>query len=82
MGNPLNKGNVHIAETSRPTVYEAYFKQFQMDFSIFLRSRSEEMIGGGRMVLILVGRKSESEEYSYCWSPLGKALQISVSQVQ
>ncbi|XP_021746350.1 salicylate carboxymethyltransferase-like [Chenopodium quinoa] len=58
-----NKGNIFLARTSPSNVLEAYYKQFEKDFSMFLRCRSEEVIEGGMMVLTILGRKS-SEIYS------------------
>ncbi|KAL2570415.1 hypothetical protein AAZV13_18G184600 [Glycine max] len=49
----LNKGNCHIVSTSPSEVYKAYFKQFQEGFKSFLKSRSEELVPGGAMVLVL-----------------------------
>ncbi|KAG2720118.1 hypothetical protein I3843_02G014600 [Carya illinoinensis] len=56
-GGSINKGHVYISESSPPQVSQAYYKQFQEDFTLFLRSRSEELIVGGRMVLIFLGRR-------------------------
>ena len=52
----LNKGHCHIVSTSPPEVYKAYLKQFQQDFKLFLKSRSEELVPGGAIVLVLLGR--------------------------
>ncbi|QCE12383.1 jasmonate O-methyltransferase [Vigna unguiculata] len=49
----LNKGNCHIVSTSPPEVHKAYQKQFQEGFKLFLKSRSEELVHGGAMVLVL-----------------------------
>ncbi|XP_020234787.1 7-methylxanthosine synthase 1 [Cajanus cajan] len=49
----LNKGNCHIVSTSPPAIYKAYLKQFQEGFRLFLKSRSEELVPGGAMVLVL-----------------------------
>ncbi|KAL2330222.1 hypothetical protein Fmac_017803 [Flemingia macrophylla] len=49
----LNKGNCHIASTSPPVVYKAYLRQFQEGFRLFLKSRSEELVPGGAMVLVV-----------------------------
>lgn len=51
-----NKENIYLATGSPPDVFEAYLKQFQRDFSSFLRLRSHEIVPGGRMVLTLLGR--------------------------
>lgn len=56
---PINKGHIYIAQSSPPQVSQAYYKQFQEDFTLFLRSRSEELVVGGRMVLILLGRRAQ-----------------------
>ncbi|RDX66339.1 7-methylxanthosine synthase 1, partial [Mucuna pruriens] len=45
----LNKGNVYITSTTPPLVYEAYFKQFEKDFKLFLKSRSVELSSSGIM---------------------------------
>lgn len=52
-GMVLNKGNIYISKESPPFVVEAYKRQFQINFSSFLRSRSVETIDGGRMVVTL-----------------------------
>ncbi|KAK4840669.1 hypothetical protein QYF36_015307 [Acer negundo] len=55
-GESVNKGNIYISESSPPAISMAYFNQFREDFSLFLGSRSKELVVGGRMVLILLGR--------------------------
>ncbi|CAI0465138.1 unnamed protein product [Linum tenue] len=55
-GKSINKGKVYIAESSPPSVSNAYIDQFKEDFALFLRSRAEELDAHGRMVLILTGR--------------------------
>ncbi|KAL2330223.1 hypothetical protein Fmac_017804 [Flemingia macrophylla] len=54
----LNKGNCYIVSTSPPTIYNAYVKQFQKDFELFLKSRSEELVSGGAMVLVFLGKSN------------------------
>ncbi|KAL0432096.1 UNVERIFIED_CONTAM: Salicylate carboxymethyltransferase [Sesamum radiatum] len=79
----MNKANIYIASTSPASVINAYYKQFQRDFSTFLRCRSEEVVGGGKMVLTLLGRKSESassKECCYIWELLALSLKEMVSQ--
>ncbi|KAL7120814.1 hypothetical protein ACP275_02G145300 [Erythranthe tilingii] len=51
-----NKENMCITTTSPPHVFEAYSKQFERDFTTFLKLRGEEIRGGGRMVLGFLGR--------------------------
>ncbi|KAL1133927.1 hypothetical protein V6Z11_A12G072200 [Gossypium hirsutum] len=83
-GKSINKGNVYISESSPPSVSQAYYKQFQEDFSLFLKSRSEELVTGGRMVLILLGRIGQDHVdrgNSFFWEILSRSLAISVSQV-
>ncbi|XP_071715873.1 benzoate carboxyl methyltransferase-like [Rutidosis leptorrhynchoides] len=53
-----NELNIYMAKTSSPTVFELYRKQFQKDFTMFLESRSSEIINGGHMVLTLAGRRT------------------------
>lgn len=84
MGHPLNKGNIYMAKSSPPVVFKAYLEQFQRDFSLFLKLRSEEMTCGGRMVLTLMGRKGEEPSSRDCcclWELLAQALWEMVSQV-
>ncbi|KAI4356022.1 hypothetical protein L6164_000076 [Bauhinia variegata] len=72
-----NKGNIYMASTSPPNVLKAYYKQFQRDFSLFLKCRAEEIIDGGRMVLTFLGRKSEdpsSKECCYIWELMAMVL--------
>ncbi|KAG5588437.1 hypothetical protein H5410_048871 [Solanum commersonii] len=52
-----NKGNIYITSTSPPSYINAYYKQFENDFSNFLKYRSEELMKGGKMVLTFLGRK-------------------------
>ncbi|XP_059623617.1 S-adenosyl-L-methionine:benzoic acid/salicylic acid carboxyl methyltransferase 3-like [Cornus florida] len=78
-----NKGNIYMASSSPPGVLKAYYEQFQRDFSVFLKCRSEEMVRGGRMALTILGRKSEdpsSKECCYIWELLAMALREMVSE--
>ncbi|KAD2805748.1 hypothetical protein E3N88_39125 [Mikania micrantha] len=61
-------------------VHSSYSLQWlsQTDFLRFLRCRSEEMMGGRRMVLTLSGRTTDDardEERYQLWRPLAMALQ-------
>ncbi|KAA0036209.1 salicylate carboxymethyltransferase-like [Cucumis melo var. makuwa] len=83
MGIENNKGNIYIGSTSPKSVAEAYYKQFQKDFSMFLKCRAEELVMGGHMVLTLVGRTSEDPSKSggyYIWELLGLALNTMVAE--
>ncbi|XXG77275.1 hypothetical protein AAC387_Pa08g1458 [Persea americana] len=83
MGLPLSKGNIYMAKSSPPAVCKAYLDQFQSDFSLFLKLRSEEMTCEGRMVLTLMGRKGEEPSRGDCchlWELLAQALKGMVSQ--
>lgn len=47
----------HLPGKDKPScVHKTYLNQFEKDFTAFLRSRSEEMIPGGCMVLTIFGR--------------------------
>ncbi|KAK6924400.1 SAM dependent carboxyl methyltransferase [Dillenia turbinata] len=79
-----NKGSIYIASTSPPSVLKAYFNQFQKDFSCFLKCRGEELVTGGRMVLTILGRKSDdpsSKEGCYIWELMALALNDMVAEV-
>ncbi|KAL8507928.1 hypothetical protein ACS0TY_018469 [Phlomoides rotata] len=76
-GLELNKDNIYMARESPKNVINAYYEQFQRDFSSFLKCRSEEIVVGGRMVLTILGRKSEkaaSKECCYIWELLAQSL--------
>ncbi|XP_009602143.1 probable methyltransferase TCM_000336 [Nicotiana tomentosiformis] len=76
-GRSMNKSNIYISETSPPQVSEAYFEQFQEDFSLFLRSRSEELVSDGKMVLILLGREGlhhADRGNAFFWKILSRTL--------
>ncbi|XP_030459929.1 S-adenosyl-L-methionine:benzoic acid/salicylic acid carboxyl methyltransferase 3-like [Syzygium oleosum] len=78
-----NKGNIYMARSSPPKVLRAYYEQFQRDFSTFLECRGQELVMGGRMVLTLVGRRSDdpsSKECCYIWELLAIALNEMVSE--
>ncbi|KAL3728467.1 hypothetical protein ACJRO7_033107 [Eucalyptus globulus] len=79
-----NKGNIYMARSSPLKVLRAYYEQFQRDFSTFLECRGQEVVVGGRMVLTLLGRRSDdlsSEECCYIWELLAIALYEMVSKV-
>ncbi|KAJ1420771.1 SAM dependent carboxyl methyltransferase [Sesbania bispinosa] len=78
-----NRGNIYMASTSPSNVIKAYYKQFQRDFSYFLKCRAEEVVEGGRMVLTFLGRRSDdpcSKECCYIWELMATALNDMVLQ--
>ncbi|ESW06613.1 hypothetical protein PHAVU_010G062100 [Phaseolus vulgaris] len=77
---PLNKGNVYITSDNPPSVYEAYLKQFEKDFKLFLKSRSEELRSGGIMLLTFIGRE-KSQDMTTPWGLIGTVLNDMVQEV-
>ncbi|KAL6345363.1 hypothetical protein AAG906_015846 [Vitis piasezkii] len=78
-----NKGKIYLSKTSSPALIDAYASQFQRDFSLFLKLRSEETVPGGRMVLSLMARRTPdpvSDESCLLWDLLAQALQGLVSE--
>ncbi|KAI9115721.1 hypothetical protein K1719_013390 [Acacia pycnantha] len=82
-GKSINKGCVYICGSSPEKVAQAYYKQFRQDFWKFLRARLEEVVVGGRMVLIFLGRKGPQHVdrgNSFLWEILARAFSILVSK--
>ncbi|KAJ0683487.1 putative methyltransferase [Helianthus annuus] len=82
-GRSINKGKFYISKSSSPEVSKAYFDQFQEDFTLFLQSRSKELLSGGRMVLILLGRRDRSHVdrgNSILWELLSRSFATLVSK--
>ncbi|PON99598.1 SAM dependent carboxyl methyltransferase [Trema orientale] len=82
-GKSINKGTIYISESSPKEVSQAYLKQFQEDFSLFLRSRSDELIEGGRVVLILLGRGGPGHVdrgNSFLWKLFSRSFSILLSE--
>uniref|UniRef100_A0A7N0UD56 Uncharacterized protein n=1 Tax=Kalanchoe fedtschenkoi TaxID=63787 RepID=A0A7N0UD56_KALFE len=76
-GKSINKGSVSITAASPPEVSRVYYDQFKQDFSSFLRLRSEEVVAGGRMVLIFLGRGGSDHidrGNSFLWELLRKSF--------
>lgn len=82
-GVSINKKSIYISERSPSGVPEAFLRQFQEDLSFFLKSRSEEVVSGGKMVLLLLGRSGpyhvDRNSYIY-WEMLYQSLATLVSQ--
>ncbi|KAL6270065.1 hypothetical protein ACE6H2_026976 [Prunus campanulata] len=72
-GEGLNKGNIYIAKTSPPAVFKQYLEQFKRDFTVFLRSRAEELVPGGSMVLTTMG-SIKSDDPLCVWEFVGMKL--------
>ncbi|KAJ1280805.1 hypothetical protein BS78_04G261200 [Paspalum vaginatum] len=82
-GTVSNEGNMYIWEATPLSVVKLYQKQFQEDFSLFLKLRHKELVSNGQMVLAFLGRKNEDVlrgEVSYMWGLLSQALQSLVKQ--
>ncbi|XP_050365343.1 probable jasmonic acid carboxyl methyltransferase 2 [Argentina anserina] len=72
-GEGLNKGNIYIAKTSTPAVFHEYFEQFKRDFTVFLRSRAQELVPGGSMVLTTMGSIKSNDPHCI-WEFVGSKL--------
>ncbi|KAK1605404.1 hypothetical protein QYE76_029077 [Lolium multiflorum] len=81
-GNP-NEGNIYIAKNTPPYVVKLYQELFQKDFLLFLKLRYEELVFGGQMLLIFLGRKNEdaySGELNLVYGLLAKSIQFLVEE--
>jgi hypothetical protein len=80
----LNEANIYIGKTTPPAVVKLFQEQFLKDFRLFLTLRYKELVGGGRMVLTFLGRKTEEMlmhgEVGSMWELLAKALQSLVQK--
>ncbi|TKV95678.1 hypothetical protein SEVIR_9G378400v4 [Setaria viridis] len=83
-GTYLNEENIYIGKTTPPSVVKLFQEQFQKDFKLFLTLRCKELVGGGRMVLTFLGRKTEEMlthgEVGSMFELLAKALQCLVQK--
>ena len=78
---PPNKGASYVTKASPPAAHSAYFEHFRQDFKMFLRSRSEELLPGGGMVLALIV-SDENLELTNGWLLIGMALSDMVLEVR
>ena len=64
-------------------VLEAYAEQFRKDFTNFLKLRAKELVSKGRMVVSLVGRRSDvtAITFSYLSRTIYQILSVMVSEV-
>ncbi|KAJ4764844.1 S-adenosyl-L-methionine-dependent methyltransferase superfamily protein [Rhynchospora pubera] len=72
-----NKGNIYIRKTSSPLVVKLHQNQFQRDFSVFLKSRFEELVPGGQIVLTFLGRNKVdiyNGEMSSIWGLVSESI--------
>ncbi|KAL6642527.1 hypothetical protein ACP70R_020708 [Stipagrostis hirtigluma subsp. patula] len=77
-GTHINEGNIYIGKTTPSTVVKLFQEQFKKDFKLFLKLRYKELVCGGRMVLTLLGRKSDDMlmhgDVGSMWELLAHAL--------
>ncbi|XP_047043382.1 anthranilate O-methyltransferase 3-like [Lolium rigidum] len=81
-GNP-NEGNIYIAENTPPNVVKLYQEQFQNNFLLFLKLRYNELVFGGQMLLIFLGRKNEDAYgggLNYLFGLLAQSIQFLVEE--
>lgn len=84
-GESILNQDVYISSTSSPLVVKLFQEQFQKDFSFFLQLRHEELVNGGRMVLIFLGRKDEDVykgDLNHMFGFVSKALESLVEKVR
>jgi jasmonate O-methyltransferase len=64
-------------------VSEAYARQFRKDFTLFLELRAKELVPGGRMVVSLVGKRSDdrASQFTHLWEMFAKILCVMASEV-
>ncbi|WCJ37374.1 S-adenosyl-L-methionine-dependent methyltransferases superfamily protein [Euphorbia peplus] len=82
-GIPLNNGNICIDKSSPKRVQKAYLNQFKRDLMNFLRSRSEEMVSGGHIVLTFMAKSDQNPNCKYgceVWQLMGNALKDMVDE--
>jgi hypothetical protein len=83
-GIPLYHNDQQLWMKMRPVVLDAYARQSKKDFMLFLRSRAQEMIPGGRMVLSFTGTRSttgRTNEFTQTWELVSLILDDMASKV-
>lgn len=72
----------HSRRERLPIVLEAYAKQYRKDFTLFLELRAKELVSGGRMIVSLVGRRSDviANKFSYILEIVAQILCVMVSE--
>lgn len=81
-GVPLNKGHICMAKTSPVGVHEAYLDLFERYFTLFLTSRSEEILSGGHVLLSIIGNdRKPGDPRCTGWELLGVTLNDMVLEV-
>ncbi|GAB2281714.1 hypothetical protein Dimus_016284 [Dionaea muscipula] len=63
-----------------PLITKVYQEQFGDDFTLILRTRAEEIVSGGKMVLIIRG-STEADDNMWDFQLLGMTLMDMVSEV-
>ncbi|KAK2632336.1 hypothetical protein EUGRSUZ_L01687 [Eucalyptus grandis] len=81
----LNKGHIYLARASPKSVHEAYLDLFMRDMTLFLKSRSEELVPGGRMMFTMIGRDMSvnlpEDQVANLWELLGMTISDMVQEV-
>ncbi|KAG6415700.1 hypothetical protein SASPL_123114 [Salvia splendens] len=82
-GRSLNRESVYITKKSPRQVIDAYAKQFAEDLWAFLEGRAVEVMSGGRMALLIAGRKISdyfSLDKTFLWENLYQSFLTLVSK--
>ncbi|MED6131546.1 hypothetical protein PIB30_010592 [Stylosanthes scabra] len=70
----LKWDSIYLTRTSCVSMHKAYLEQFQRDFKKFLRSRSEELVAGGGMLLTFLGSDEDTSEMRTTWELIDMSL--------
>ncbi|CAM0148031.1 unnamed protein product [Urochloa decumbens] len=76
-GIPMYHANEKMWQKMRPVVLGSYARQFRKDFMLFLVSRAQEMVPGGRMVLSLKSMAhapDPANEFTQMWELVARIL--------